>query len=63
MVTLNMGNNTTRSEGWEYRGKSTDTKPVEGVDGLNIPNGSSFFEFDTGDVYFWDDDFKTWISF
>ncbi len=62
MVTLNTSNDTTRSEGWEFRGKSTDTKPLE-VDGLNIPNGSVFFEFDTGDVYFWDDDSKTWISF
>lgn len=62
MVTLNTSNDTTRSEGWEFRGKSTDTKPSE-VNGVNIPNGSVFFEFDTGDVYFWDDDSKTWISF
>ena len=62
MVTLNTSNDTTRGEGWEFRGKSTDIKPVE-VNGLNIPNGSAFFEFDTGDVYFWDDDAKEWISF
>lgn len=62
MVTLNTSNDTTRSEGWEFRGKSTDTKLLE-VDGLNIPNGSVFFEFDTGDVYFWDDEAKTWITF
>lgn len=40
----------------DYRGKSTDPKPVEGV-----PNGSSFYEMDTQQVYMFDSDTKTWI--
>lgn len=41
---------------WDVRGKSTDEKPT------NVPNGSSFFEMDTGDVYMFDGDTKTWIK-
>ena len=33
----------------EYMGLSTDSKPTDGV-----PNGSSFIEIDTGDVYLYD---------
>ena len=32
-----------------YQGLSTDAKPTEDI----IPN-ALFFEFDTGDVYYWD---------
>lgn len=42
---------------WDIRGKSTDEKPVKGV-----PNGSSFFEMDTGDVYMLDGDTGTWVQ-
>ena len=38
-------------------GKSTDTKPTEGA-----ANGDCFFEFDTGDIYFWDEDTETWVK-
>lgn len=41
---------------WDLRGKSTDTKPTDG-----IPNGSSFFEMDTSDVYMFDGDTETWL--
>lgn len=37
------------------RGLSTDTKPTEGV-----PNGSSFLEMDTGDVYMFDEQNHEW---
>lgn len=37
----------------DYRGKSTDVKPVEGV-----PNMSTFWEVDTGKVYYFDGDLK-----
>lgn len=40
----------------EYRGKSTDVKPIEGV-----PNGSVFWEFDKGNVYAFDAETSTWI--
>ena len=41
---------------WDLRGLSTDTKPTDAF----IPNGSSFLEMDTGDVYFWDSTAGTW---
>lgn len=41
---------------WDLRGLSTDTKPTDAY----IPNGSSFLEMDTGDVYFWDADAPQW---
>ena len=40
---------TTTNMSMEYVGLSTDTKPTNGV-----PNGSTFIEIDTGDVYFYD---------
>mgnify|MGYP001035690635 FL=1 len=41
----------------DYRGKSTDEKPVG-----RIPNGSSFYEMDTGDVYMFDGDSGSWVK-
>lgn len=41
---------------WDLRGLSTDTKPTDDY----IPNGSSFLEMDTGDVYFWDKAGSQW---
>jgi hypothetical protein len=41
----------------EYNGLSTDTKPIEGV-----RNGSKFVEIDTGKVYMFDEEGKTWIE-
>lgn len=43
----------------ELRGLSTDTKPTE-IGGKKIDNGSVFIEIDTGTVYFFDLDSKTW---
>ena len=39
----------------EYRGLSTDTKPV-------APNGSVFLEMDTGKVFCYDADGGNWIE-
>ena len=39
----------------QLRGLSTDTKPT-----TDVPNGSSFLEMDTGNVYMWDDENKQW---
>ena len=39
---------------WDIRGLSTDQKPV------NVPNGSSFLEMDTGKVYVWDRQNQQW---
>lgn len=42
----------------DFRGKSTDTKPISD----DIPNMSSYLEVDTGDIYFWDKDTNAWIT-
>ncbi len=43
----------------ELRGLSTDPKPVEIAD-KEIGNGSTFIEIDTGKIFFFDGDSKTW---
>lgn len=43
-----------------FKGLSTDTKPVETFQGLEIPNGSSFLEIDTQNVVFYDAEGQTW---
>lgn len=39
----------------EYRGLSTDTKPIENVD-----NGTIFIEIDTGKIYMYDLENEQW---
>ncbi len=41
----------------DYRGKSTDEKPARCV-----PNGSTFYEMDTGKLYMFDVDTGTWLE-
>ena len=41
----------------EFSGKSTDVKPTDG-----LATGSTFFEIDTLDVYFWDEDTGSWLK-
>lgn len=41
----------------EYVGLSTDQKPTEGV-----PNGATFFEMNTGKVYFFNAAGSTWVE-
>lgn len=43
----------------EVRCLSTDTKPTE-VNGKTIENGSQLIEIDTGKIYLYDADSKTW---
>lgn len=43
----------------ELRGLSTDTKPTE-LNGKTIGNGCVFIEIDTGKLFFFDGDSKTW---
>lgn len=45
-----------------FQGLSTDTKPTETYDGYTLMNGTSFFELDNQEVYFYDGDSKTWLS-
>lgn len=44
-----------------FKGKSTDTKPTEHWGDLEILNGESFLEIDTGSVYFYDKDVEDWV--
>lgn len=41
----------------EYYGKSTDTKPTDGVKNADI-----FYEMDTKKVYLFDEDGKAWLE-
>ena len=45
-----------------FQGLSTDTKPTETYDGYTLMNGTSFFELDNQEVYFYDGDSKTWLA-
>ncbi len=42
-------------------GKSSDTKPTISYNGLTIKNGSTFYEMDTGNIYMYDEEAKTWL--
>jgi len=47
----------TKSVEEEYRGLSTDEKPVLKPN----RNGSVYFEMDTGEAYMWDGENLTWL--
>lgn len=49
---------TTITTGWDLRGLSSDTKPTYD----QVPNGSTFLEMDTGDVYIYNKAGKTWLK-
>lgn len=57
MVTMTKN---TQENTLSFKGLSTDTKPVETFQGLEIPNGSSFLEIDTQSMVFYDAENKTW---
>ena len=42
-------------------GLSTDEKPTETYQGLDIPNGAKFFEMDTKEIKFYDAENSTWV--
>ena len=44
-----------------FKGLASDTKPTGTYDGYDLMNGSSFFEMDTQDVYFYDGDTDSWL--
>lgn len=48
------GARTNPEMGWDLRGLSADEKPTE------LPNGSTFLEMDTGDVYIFDEEHYQW---
>lgn len=59
MITVNK---TDTSDELSFKGLSTDTKPTQTFNGLKITNGSSFFEMDTQDVYFYDGAANEWLD-
>ena len=59
MITVNK---TDTSDELSFKGLSTDTKPTQTFNGLAITNGSSFFEMDTQDVYFYDGAAEKWLD-
>lgn len=44
------------SDVWDIRGLSTDEKPA------NAPNGSTYYEINTGKVFMFDGSQKVWIE-
>ena len=44
-----------------FSGLSTDTKPTETYEGMEIGNGSSFFMLDTQELSFYDESSDTWV--
>ena len=46
----------------DLNGLSTDTKPTVSFEGLKLTNGSTFFEMDTQNVYFYDQDVEDWLD-
>ena len=52
MITYSNSNN---DSVWELYGKSSDIKPTS-----RIPNGSTYYEMDTGKVYIFDEEDAKW---
>lgn len=46
---------------FSFKGKSTDTKPTGSYFGMPIANTSTFFEMDTQQVFFYDEDTNDWL--
>lgn len=60
IVMSKLGN--TESRLMEFRGKSSDIKPIGEYQGEPIPNGSTFLEMDTQEVFFYDGETNQWIG-
>jgi len=56
MITNCMTDDSTLMTGWDLRGLSTDGKPTDD----QVPNGSTFLEMDTKDVYIFDKQNTQW---
>lgn len=59
MVTLSKDDTTNELS---FKGLSTDTKPTVNYNSLKITNGSSFFQLDTQEVYFYDESTDSWLA-
>lgn len=47
---------------FEFRGLSTDEKPLTTYGGANIANGSIFLEMDTQKIWFYDEAEAAWVG-
>lgn len=56
MVTNSNTDDSTQWTGWDLRGLSSDSKPTDS----QVPNGSTFIEMDTKDVYIFDKQNTQW---
>lgn len=59
MVTLSKDDTTNELS---FKGLSTDTKPTVNYNSLKITNGSTFFQMDTQEVYFYDEATESWLA-
>lgn len=59
MVTLSKDDTTNELS---FKGLSTDTKPTVSYNSLKITNGSTFFQMDTQEVYFYDEATESWLA-
>lgn len=47
---------------FEFRGLSTDEKPIAKYGGIEIENGSVFIEMDSETLYFYDKGTDSWVG-
>lgn len=59
MITLNKSD---VNEPLSFMGLSTDSKPTQTYNGLKIKNGSTFFEMDTQQVFFYNGASDSWLA-
>lgn len=50
------------SREFEFKGLSTDIKPIDTYNGEAIPTGSVFLEMDTREVFFYTRETQEWLG-
>lgn len=60
MVTIGKIGQNTNSRTLDLYGESTDTKPTDFIDGVQVINGSVFIEIDTGKGFLFDEQNRIW---
>lgn len=63
MVTIQKIGKVQNEKVLELVGLSGDEKPTKIIDGVEITNGSTFFEMDTQVVFMYDEQFHRWLGF
>ncbi len=62
MITLMKIGDRPNTNSLEIWGKSTDEKPIGQFEGVDITNCSTYFAFDTKEMFAYDKDTDTWVS-